>query len=75
MSSLRDLTGKILEIELKRGATIEDFAQKYECTQDEFLEYLEKNFCEKAKNSIVRNMTKNAKKENLQKEFKEKEQN
>lgn len=62
MSSLRDLTGKILEIELKRGATIEDFAQKYECTQDEFLEHLQKNFCSKAKNSIVRNMTKNAKK-------------
>lgn len=62
MSSLRDLKGKTLEIELKRGATLEYFAQKYECTQDEFLEYLEKNFCEKAKNSIVRNMTKNAKK-------------
>lgn len=62
MSSLRGLKGKTLEIELKRGATLEDFAQKYECTQDEFLEYLEKNFCEKAKNSIVRNMTKNAKK-------------
>lgn len=62
MSSLRDLKGKTLEIELKRGATLEDFAQKYECTQDEFLEHLEKNFCEKAKNSIVRNMTKNAKK-------------
>ena len=41
MSSLRDLKGKTLEIELKRGAKLEDFAQKY---------------------SIVRNMTKNAKK-------------
>lgn len=49
MSSLRVLKGKTLEIELKRGATLEYFAQKYECTQDEFLEYLEKNFCEKAK--------------------------
>ena len=36
MSSLRDLKGKTLEIELKRGATLEYFAQKYECTQDEF---------------------------------------
>lgn len=49
MSSLRDLKGKTLEIELKRGATLEDFAQKYECTQDEFLEHLEKNFVKKQK--------------------------
>lgn len=49
MSSLRDLKGKTLEIELKRGATLEDFAQKYECTQDEFLEYLEKIFVKKQK--------------------------
>ena len=75
MSSLRDLSGKSLEVDLKRGLTLEDFARKYECTQEDFLNYLEKNFCEKAKNSIVRNMTKMQKKENLQKEFKEKDQN
>lgn len=62
MSSLRDLSGKSLEVELKRGLTLEDFARKYECTQEDFLNYLEKNFCEKARKSITRKMTKNAKK-------------
>lgn len=62
MSSLRDLSGKSLEVELKRGLTIEDFARKYECTQEDFLNHLEKNFCEKARKSITRSMTKNAKK-------------
>lgn len=62
MSSLRDLSGKSLEVELKRGLTLEDFARKYECTQEDFLNHLEKNFCEKARKSITRNMTKNAKK-------------
>lgn len=62
MSRLRDLSGKSLEVELKRGLTLEDFARKYECTQEDFLNHLEKNFCEKARKSITRNMTKNAKK-------------
>lgn len=62
MSSLKDLSGKSLEVELKRGLTIEDFARKYECTQEDFLNHLEKNFCEKARKSITRSMTKNAKK-------------
>ena len=62
MSSLKDITGKKFEIELKHGATLEDFLEEYDCTREEFIAYLEKNFREKAKNSMLRYMNKNSKK-------------
>ena len=62
MSSLKDITGKKFEIELKHGATLEDFLEEYDCMREEFIEYLEKNFREKARNSMLRYMNKNSKK-------------
>ena len=62
MSSLKDITGKKFEIELKHGATLEDFLEEYDCTREEFIAYLEKNFSEKARNSMLRYMNKNSKK-------------
>ena len=42
------LDGKKLTVKLKYGWTISDFAQKYNCTEETFLRFLERNFSSKA---------------------------
>lgn len=59
---LNRINGKKMEVEIKNGATMENFLEKYNCTRDEFLEYLHKNFSENARNSMLRSIAKNSKK-------------
>ena len=59
---LNRINGKKMEVEIKNGTTMEEFLEKYDCSRDEFLEYLQKNFSENARNSMLRSIAKNSKK-------------
>ena len=56
------LEGKKLTVKLKYGWTISDFAQKYNCTEETFLRFLERNFSSKAYKNILNCLEKNKKK-------------
>ena len=56
------INGKIMEEKLKRGWTISRFAARFEVSEDEFLQALEKSFSPKAYSDMVSRMKKNEKK-------------
>lgn len=72
---LNRINGKKMEVEIKNGATMEDFLEKYNCSRDEFLEYLKKNFSESAMNSMLRNITRNSKRTKRQSKNEQKHMN
>lgn len=63
-SKLSHVTGKKISVKLKYGYTLDDFTRIYNCTEEEFDTFLQKNFEKSAYNKIQTEMGKNSKRKN-----------
>ena len=58
------INGKIMEEKLKRGWTASRFAERFQVSEEEFLETLQKNFSKKAYSGMINRLRKNEKRFN-----------
>lgn len=61
---LSHVTGKKIYVYLKQGYNIDDFTEYFDCTEEEFYDFLRKNFTKPSFNKIIANIEKNSKKKN-----------
>lgn len=66
-SKLTRVTGKKISVKLKYGYTIDDFIRDFDCTKEEFIKFLQKNFEKTSYNRILAEAEKNYKKKNCNK--------
>lgn len=66
-SKLTRVTGKKISVKLKYGYTIDDFIRDFDCTKEEFIKFLQKNFEKTSCNRILAEAEKNYKKKNCNK--------
>lgn len=63
-TKLNHVTGKKLTVKLKYGYTIDDFTRHFNCSEEEFINFLQKNFEKTACSNMLAEMEKNSKKKN-----------
>lgn len=55
----KKLNGKVMEVKMKFGWTIADFAEHFECTEEEFLQMLQKQFRPKVYKDMLSDLRRN----------------